>query len=175
MPAINVQKVLSHILDAPDQFAAISNQLLTPEVKDKTLIPRIPTAALPKPQITDKLRLGNITDPFLPSVGMTPHELAIVPRRATTQLPPHMRLHENHSDSQEDRISVETLVNAAILEFHEQHHRLPHKIIIAAIRYWRYKISLTTFNPEIFYYKDAPIPITYAPIGEFSINEVRLD
>jgi hypothetical protein len=56
---------------------------------------------------------------------MTPNEFAIVPRqRSTTQLPPHLRLDEDHSDSPEDLLPVETLVNAAILAFHEQHHRL---------------------------------------------------
>jgi hypothetical protein len=173
-----VQQIVSHIFDEPAQFAAISGPLLATQIQDKRILPRVPTSALPKPapQTTDKLRPITVSDPYLPSVRMTPNEFAIVPRqRSTTQLPPHMRLDEDIEYS--PVMPVEQLVNAAILAFHEQHHRLPHKIIIAAIRYWRYKISLTTFNPDIFYYKDSPIPITHAPIGEFGfgINEVRLD
>src|SRR5258708_32523068 len=92
MPALNVQKVMSHILDEPDTFAAIANELLTPGVKDKTLIPRIPTADLHSPKhITSSLRHVNTTDPFLPSAKMTPnYEFAIVPRRATAKLPPRL-------------------------------------------------------------------------------------
>src|SRR5260221_1129106 len=165
MPALNVKKVMSHILDAPDTFAAIANELLTPGVKDKTLIPRIPTAELHAPKhITNSLRHVNTTDPFLPSTRMTPnYEFAIVPRR-TAPLPLN-----------EHKLSVEQLINAAIVTFHLEHHRLPHKITIAAIRYLRYRISIDTYDPNIFYYDDMPIPITSAPVGDFGIDEVWLD
>lgn len=176
MPVVN--KIMSHIFDEPDKFAAVSGPLLATEIKNKSIVPRVPTKDLHAPkQITDALRRINATDPFLPSARVTPNrEFAIVPRqRATTQLPPHMRLHEDISDSPEDLIPVETLVNAAILAFRTAQGRLPHKITIAAIRYWRYRISINTYNPDIFYYDCAPIPITHAPIGDIGINEVRLD
>ena len=173
-----VKQLMSHIFDEPAQFAAVSGPLLATEIKNKSLVPRVPTKDLHAPKhTTDALRRVNISDPYLPSVRMTPsHEFAVVPRqRSTAQLPPHMRLHEDIEYS--PVVTVETLVNAAIVAFHEQHHRLPHRIIIAAIRYMRYRISSGTYDPDIFYYKDAPIPITHAPVGEFGfgINEVRLD
>ena len=182
IPAIkpsSTDAIMSHMCgDTPDQFAAVIGQLIAPTIQDKSLVPRVPTKDLhaPKTQITDALRPITTSDPYLPSVRMTPNKLAIVPRqRSTAQLPPHMRLHEDIEYS--PSVTVETLVNAAIVAFHEQHHRLPHRIIIAAIRYWRYRISSGTYDPDIFYYKDAPIPITHAPVGEFGfgINEVRLD
>lgn len=173
MPIVN--KLMSHIQDEPEKFAAISGPLLATEIKNKSLIPRVPTSALQAPkQSTDALRPVTISDPYLPSVRMTPTEFAIVPRqRSTTQLPPHMRLDEDIEDS--PLMPVEQFINAAILAFHNEHQRLPHRITIAAIRYWRYRISLHTYDPDVFYYKTMPIPITGAPIGEFGIDEVRLD
>lgn len=178
-PNPQAEAIMSHMCgDTPDQFASVIGTLLAPEIQDKSLVPRVPTKDLhaPKAQITDALRPITTSDPYLPSVHMTPNKLAVVPRqRSTAQLPPHMRLHEDISDSPEDLIPVETLINAAILAFRNAQGRLPHKIIIAAIRYWRYRISINTFNPDVFYYDCAPIPITHAPIGDIGIDEVRLD
>src|SRR5260221_5525911 len=173
MPAINIKKVMSHILDAPDTFAAIANELLTPGVKDKTLIPRIPTADLHSPKhLTSSLPHFNPTDPFLPSAKMTPnYEFAIVPRRATAQLPP--RLGDDTADSPEHVTPVETLINAKIVEFHLNEHRLPHGIKVSFIRFCQNWIN--TSNHEHFTYKGIPIPITSAVIGEFTVDEVRLD
>jgi len=173
MPAINIKKVMSHILDEPDTFAAIANELLTPGVKDKTLIPRIRTADLQATEhITNSLRSVNTTDPFLPSTRMTPnHEFAIVPRRATAQLPP--RLGDDTADSPEHVTPVETLINAKIAEFHVNEQRLPHGIKVSFIRFCQNWIN--TSNHEHFTYKGIPIPITSAVIGEFTVDEVRLD
>src|SRR5260221_12875032 len=178
MPAINVKKVMSHILDAPDQFAAIANELLSPGVKDKTLIPRIRTADLQATEhITNSLRSVNTTDPFLPSTRMTPnHEFAIVPRRATAQLPP--RLGDDTADSPEHVTPVETLINRAIVTFHQEQTRLPHAITISYIRFLQHWINNPRHRHFFFYkaeYGDVEIPINGALMGEFLTDEVRLD
>jgi hypothetical protein len=179
-PSTPADAIMMHIFDEPAQFAAISGPLLATEIKDRSIIPRVPTSALPKPapQTTDKLRMGNITDPYLPSVGMTPHELAIVPRqRSTTQLPPHLRLDENIADSQEHIIPVETLVNAKIAEFHVNEQRLPHGIKVSFIRFCQNWINTRNYKHFNYHteYGDREIPITGAAIGEFAVDEVRLD
>ena len=176
MPALNVQKVMSHILDEPDTFAAIANELLTPGVKDKTLIPRIPTAELQAPEhITYELRKGNITDPYLSSVRMTPQEFAIVPRqRSTAQLPP--RLGDDTADSVEHVMPVGELINGAIVTFHQEHQRLPHGITVSLIRFYQHWLdhhySLFTYKTE---YGNVQIPIRAGAKGELLTNEVRLD
>src|SRR5258708_5111468 len=168
MPAINIKKVMSHILDEPDTFAAIANELLTPGVKDKTLIPRIRTADLQATEhITNSLRSVNTTDPFLPSTRMTPnHEFAIVPRRATAQLPP--RLGDDTADSPEHVTPVETLINRAIVTFHQEQTRLPHAITISYIRFPQHWINNPRHRHFFFYkaeYGDVEIPINGALMG----------
>src|SRR5258708_13166326 len=117
-------------------------------------LPRIKTdkhfvRAVSKTQPPDALRRINATDPLLPSTRMTPnHEFAIVPR-GTAPLPLN-----------EHKMTVEQLINAAIVTFHLEQKRLPHKITIAAIRYWQYRITFHTFDPAPFYYDDIPFPLT---------------
>src|SRR5258708_25322109 len=70
MPAINIKKVMSHILDEPDTFAAIANELLTPGVKDKPLIPRFPPPNFkPTDQFQNPLHAVNKPHPSLPLPG----------------------------------------------------------------------------------------------------------
>src|SRR5258708_3280104 len=70
MPAINIKKVMSHILDEPDTFAAIANALLTPGGKDKTLIPRFPPPNFkPTDQFQNPLHAVNKPHPSLPLPG----------------------------------------------------------------------------------------------------------
>ena len=181
IPAIkpsSTDTLMSHLCgDTPDQFAAVIGQLIAPTIQNKSLIPRVPTNDLhaPKIQTTGSLRLrrANTTDPFLPSARMTPdHEFAIVPRqRSTKQLPP--RLGDDTADAPEHVTPVETLINAKIAEFHLNEHRLPHRIKVSFIRFCQNWI--TTHNDEHFNYKGVLIPITSAVIGEFAVDEVRLD
>jgi hypothetical protein len=185
IPAINpssTDAIMSHICgDTPDKFASVIGTLLTPEIQNKSLVPRVPTKDLhaPKPQITDALRRINATDPFLPSARMTPdHEFAIVPRqRGTTQLPPHMRLDEGIADAPEHVTAVETIINQAIVTFHQKHQRLPHSITVNMIRFAQHWIN--TRNHKLFFYHteygDVEIPIQAGATGELLINEVRLD
>lgn len=172
-----VSKIMSHIYDEPTKFASISGPLLATQVKDTRIITRIPTTALPKPapHITDKLRMGNITDPYLPSVRMTPTEFAIVPRQSiTTQLPP--RLGDDTADAPEHVTPVDTLINQAIVTFHQEHQRLPHGITVSLIRFYQHWLdhhySLFTYKAE---YSKVQIPIRAGAKGELLINEVRLD
>src|SRR5260221_14032943 len=51
--------------------------------------------------------------------------------------------------------------------------RLPHGIKVSFIRFCQNWIN--TSNHEHFTYKGIPIPITSAVIGEFTVDEVRLD
>src|SRR5260221_8993041 len=153
-----VQHTLMHIFDESVDIG-LRETLHLPSIKtDKHFVRAVSTTQ------PDALRRINATDPLLPSTRMTPnHEFAIVPRR-TAPLPLN-----------EHKMTVEQLINAAIVTFHLEQKRLPHRITIAAIRYWQYRISLHTYDPDTFYYDDMPIPITSAPIGDFGIDEVWLD
>lgn len=161
----SVEQEFMEICDEHLDIGERSTRMLPSIKTDKVFVRTVTTAAETR-QITGSLRRANDTDYHLPSAKsrVTPnYEFAIVPRR-TAQLPLN-----------EHKLSVFELVNAAIVTFHVEQHRLPHRITIAAIRYWQYRISLHTFDPDNFYYDDMPIPITGAPIGEFGIDEVRLD
>src|SRR5260221_14118530 len=161
-----VQHTLMHIFDESIDIG-LRPTLLLPSIKiDKHFVRAVSTTQ------PDALRRINATDPLLPSTRMTPnHEFAIVPRRAHTQLPP--RLGDDTADSPEHVTPVETLINAKIAEFHVNEQRLPHGIKVSFIRFCQHWI--TTSNYKHFTYKGVPIPITSAVIGEFAVNEVRLD
>src|SRR5260221_5686350 len=161
-----VQHTLMHIFDESVDIG-LRETLHLPSIKtDKHFVRAVSTTQ------PDALRRINATDPLLPSTRMTPnHEFAIVPRRATAQLPP--RLGDDTADSPEHVTPVETLINAKIAEFHVNEQRLPHGIKVSFIRFCQHWI--TTSNYKHFTYKGVPIPITSAVIGEFAVNEVRLD
>jgi hypothetical protein len=181
-PNPQADAIMSHMCgDTPDKFAAIIGTLIAPTIQDKSIVQRVPTKELhaPKPQTTGSLRRATTSDPYLPSVRMTPdHEFAIVPRqKATAQLPPRMRLDEDIADAPEHVTAVETIINRAIVTFHQEYQRLPHGITVNMIRFAQHWIN--TRNHELFFYHteygDVEIPIQPAQAGELLTDEVRLD
>ncbi len=165
-----VQHTLMHIFDESVDIG-LRETLLLPSIKtDKHFVRAVSTTQ------PDALRHINTTDPYLSSVRITPQEFAIVPRRATAQLPP--RLGDDTIDSPEHIMPVELLVNGAIVAFHQEHQRLPHAITISYIRFLQHWINNPRHRHFFFYkteYGDVEIPIVGACMGEFAVDEVRLD